>query len=110
MALKQAVAHQPVSAGLAAYNPAFKYYKEGVLNDPACGEKVDHAVLIVGYGKDSKTNQEFWLIRNSWDTTWGEEGYVRLAITGDGPGMCGIHTQPVWPIVKTDDGRESYDA
>ena len=56
MALKQAVAHQPVSAGLAAYNPAFKYYKEGVLNDPACGEKVDHAVLIVGYGKDSKTN------------------------------------------------------
>ena len=96
-----------MSSAVAAYNPAFKYYSSGVLNDPACGSNVDHAILIVGYGRDSKTNQEFWLVRNSWDTTWGEKGYVRLAITGDGPGMCGIHSQPVWPIVKTDDGKQS---
>ena len=46
-------------------------------------------------------------MRNSWDTTWGEEGYVRLAITGDGPGMCGIHTQLSWPLIQTDDGKKS---
>ena len=108
--LKQAVAHQPIAGALAAYNPAFMNYKGGILNDPSCGQSVNHAVLIVGYGKDAQTGQEFWLIRNSWDTTWGEEGYIRLAITGDGPGMCAIQTQLYWPLVKTGDGKKSKDS
>jgi len=40
--------------------------------------------LAVGYESD------FYKVKNSWGASWGEEGFIRLARTGDGPGMCGI--------------------
>lgn len=39
---------------------------------------IDHVVQLVGYGHDNDFNQDYWLIRNSWGTTWGEEGYMKL--------------------------------
>jgi C1A family cysteine protease len=61
-----------------------------VYNDfVGCGTTLDHAVIAVGYGTDS-VGGEYWLIRNSWSASWGEQGYIRMAIIGDGPGMCGV--------------------
>lgn len=57
---------------------AWSDYESGVFN--GCnGDKVDidHVVQLVGYGEDSESGQ-YWLIRNSWDVTWGESGYIRL--------------------------------
>jgi len=45
---------------------------------------LDHGVIVVGYGSN------FWKVRNSWGASWGESGYVRLARTGNGAGMCGV--------------------
>ena len=42
----------------------------GVLNDPSCGFDVDHAVAVVGYGTDPKTNRDYWIIRNDWGPGW----------------------------------------
>lgn len=55
----------------------FLYYSKGIFDDPRCSRRrddVDHAIVIVGYGRENNVN--YWLIKNSWGTTtWGEGGY-----------------------------------
>merc|ERR1711957_66911 len=41
-------------------------------------EKVDHSVLLVGWGEDSQTGEKFWIIQNTWGETWGENGFFRM--------------------------------
>jgi len=54
-------------------------------------------MLAVGFGNDTK-GQEFWIVKNSWDTDWGEDGYVRMARNWDN--NCGIATEPMYPKLK----------
>ena len=54
----------------------------------------DHPVLIVGYGTDDKAGS-YWIAQNSWGTKWGEDGYVRIAIT-EGKGVMGVQRAPVY--------------
>ena len=63
-------------------------YQSGIFNDDNCGYTIDHAVALVGYG--SEDGQEYYILRNSWGTTWGEDGYMRLASNGNGLGICGV--------------------
>jgi len=89
--LMSAVAQQPVSVGLEgawADTNAFRFYKSGVLSTD-CGQKVDHGVLVVGYGTDP-TEGDYWKIRNSYGTNWGMEGYALLARGKGGAGECGL--------------------
>eukprot|EP01103_Thecamoeba_quadrilineata_P017904 TRINITY_DN6554_c0_g1_i1.p1 TRINITY_DN6554_c0_g1~~TRINITY_DN6554_c0_g1_i1.p1 ORF type:complete len:379 (+),score=61.64 TRINITY_DN6554_c0_g1_i1:60-1196(+) len=98
-------------------------YEEGVFN--GCNQTnpdIDHGVQLVGYGHDGKYG-DYWLVKNSWAPTWGEEGYIRLARSSEtecgtdlypldgtgcinGPpnvtvcGTCGILYDPAFPIVK----------
>jgi len=65
----------------------FQQYRSGIFDSTACGTSVDHATLVVGYGEEN--GQEYWIMKNSWSTGWGEYGYMRLAIV-DGAGICGI--------------------
>ena len=53
---------------------------------------MNHAVLAVGYGVEN--NQEYWLIKNSWNTSWGDQGYIKLAITSNDAGTCGVQSSP----------------
>ena len=72
----------------------FQHYKTGVFDSDACGTKLDHAVLVVGYGEDNGT--PYWIMKNSWGTVWGEEGYMQVQIA-DGAGICGIQMGPLYP-------------
>ena len=96
--LAAAVAKGPVSIAIEADKPAFQHYQSGVLDSTACGTKLDHGVLIVGYGTDSASGEDYWTVKNSWGPTWGEQGYIRIE-KGDSSakGVCGINMQPVYP-------------
>jgi len=91
-ALKSAVAQQPVSIAIEADKSAFQLYSSGVLDSSSCGTSLDHGVLLVGYGTDSGT--EYWKVKNSWGTSWGESGYIRMV---RGKNMCGIAEEPSYP-------------
>jgi cathepsin F len=66
----------------------WQFYKSGISNDPYCTSSVNHGVNIIGYGVDMNTNENYWIVRNCWGTTWGEEGYMKLI---RGVGRCGIN-------------------
>merc|ERR1712006_16641 len=96
-ALEAAVMGQPVSVAIEADTKVFQLYQSGVLDDKACGQQLDHAVLAVGYGTDD--GKKYWKVKNSWGTTWGEAGYIRLS-RGDGSDECGIlDGPPLYPVV-----------
>jgi len=85
-ALIAAIATNPTSVTIEADSHTFQYYSSGVISGSACGTNNDHAVLAVGY--DTKAG--YYYVKNSWGTSWGDYGYFRVKITGDGAGTCGI--------------------
>eukprot|EP00933_Yihiella_yeosuensis_P071400 TRINITY_DN79607_c0_g1_i1.p1 TRINITY_DN79607_c0_g1~~TRINITY_DN79607_c0_g1_i1.p1 ORF type:complete len:475 (+),score=122.18 TRINITY_DN79607_c0_g1_i1:61-1485(+) len=98
-ALMEAVAKGPVSVAIEADQLAFQTYKSGVLTKE-CGDKLDHGVLIVGYGHDAASGKDYWKVKNSWGPSWGEQGYLRLERGVAGDGECGIKAQPCYPVVS----------
>ena len=86
--MKSALAQQPIAVSIDAESDKFSFYQNGIFDYSKCGTFLDHAVLLVGYGAEN--GKEFWIMKNSWASDWGEDGYMRLAITGNGVGMCGI--------------------
>ncbi len=89
----------PVAVGLDANTMMF--YKSGVFSDAACNPNaINHGVVVVGYGTDSVTKKNFWLVRNSWGTSWGEQGYIRMdRDVQKTTGICGICTAATYPTV-----------
>merc|ERR1712080_514757 len=90
-ALQEAVGNVgPISICLCASSSAFGQYSGGIFDDPSCGTSINHAVACVGYD----TNQNYWIVRNSWGTSWGESGYIRMV---KGKNMCGMLSNSCYP-------------
>jgi cathepsin L len=86
-ALQTAVAQQPTSVALEA-SSAWQLYSGGIFTG-SCGTSLNHGVLAVGYGTSSGMN--YWKVKNSWGTSWGESGYIRMQKDiGTYGGKCGI--------------------
>ena len=77
--------YKPISVAVDA--DRWGNYAGGVLSN--CGLIVNHLALLVG------TNDDYWTIKNSWGSSWGENGYIRLA-KGN---TCAICNYPSYPIL-----------
>jgi cathepsin L len=111
-ALMDAVAHHgPVAVSIDASPMSFKFSGGGgVYYSDECGWKprdLDHAVLVVGYGTDPNTKADYWTIKNSWSSLWGDNGYIRVK-RGFGSD-CGITTSPFMPVVDEAAARRVAD-
>ncbi len=89
-----AVAQQLVSIAIQANQLAFQSYSSGVLTG-RCGQNLDHGVLAVGYGTDASTGLDYWKVKNSWGTSWGEGGYIRIERSN--ADLCGVLDAASYP-------------
>jgi len=96
--LMAAISQGPVSVTVEADKMAFQGYTSGILNSAACGTNLDHAITAVGYG--NKDGQNYYIVRNSWGPTWGDQGYIMIAAVEGTAGICGIQQSSVWPSMK----------
>uniref|UniRef100_A0ACD5UFC7 Uncharacterized protein n=1 Tax=Avena sativa TaxID=4498 RepID=A0ACD5UFC7_AVESA len=94
--LMEAVAKQPVTVAIEVA-ASFAKYKSGVYLGP-CGYAHNHIVTIVGYGKDASTGKKYWIVKNSFGTSFGMDGYILFERGVPDPrGLCGIARFPVYP-------------
>jgi len=95
--LKTLIENGPVMILVSAGNNAWQGYAGGVLDTSSCfaSGRIDHAVLAVGYGTDN--GKDYWIVKNSWSTSWGESGYIRLVA---GKNQCGLGVQVILPLNK----------
>lgn len=100
-ALKLAIAyHGPISISIDASHKSLSFYANGVYYEPACGntnDDLDHSVLAVGYGE--LFGQKYWLVKNSWSTYWGNDGYFLL---NQKDNNCGAATEPTFVVLTED--------
>ena len=100
--MKALIKQQPVTIAIAANNKYIHSYANGIIDSYGCYaeelyddediNQVNHGVLAVGYGHDKTTGLDYWLVKNSWNTTWGDKGYFKVKIDNeDSDGICGMY-------------------
>jgi xylem cysteine proteinase len=103
--MMSALSQQPVSVAIEADQRDFQLYSSGVFTGK-CGTNLDHGVVLVGYG--SIDNLDYYILRNSWGTSWGSEGYMYLGRGNDpntgkpynnGAGQCGVLGEGSYPNI-----------
>jgi C1A family cysteine protease len=99
-ALLDAIVNQgPISVAIDASHKSLSFYAEGVYYEPDCANNadgLDHAVLAVGFGTDS-VGGDYWIIKNSWSTHYGQNGYMWMSRNNNN---CGVATSATYVILQ----------
>ncbi len=87
----------PISIAIDASLESFRFYKNGTYYEIQCSTTLlNHGVLLVGYGTDGY-GKDYYLVKNSWGTNWGMEGYIKMSRNRDN--NCGIASVASYPVV-----------
>jgi len=96
-ALVSALQDGPVDVAVDANQSSFQFYSQGIYYDERCKNAfsaLNHEMTAVGYG--SNEQGEYWIVRNSWGSSWGMQGYILMARNKNN--HCGIATDAVFPL------------
>lgn len=81
----------------------FLYYRSGIYTGEGCvGVSLNHAMQAVGFGTDSRSGDEYVIIRNQWGTSWGINGYAKVRLDRGTTGVCGVYTDNTFTLVGYD--------
>jgi hypothetical protein len=107
--LKAAIAQiGPIEVSISFVHEKFMRYASGVYFDPECDSvKTNHAVSVVGYGKDNRTGLDYFLVKNSWGDLWGENGFIKIARNKEN--HCGIAKHAIFPLLKESNFVVDYE-
>jgi cathepsin X len=86
----------PIACGIAVTD-AMENYTDGVFEDTTGDMDIVHDISIVGYGVDEETQKPYWLIRNSWGSHWGINGFMKLI---RGKNNMAIESDCAWAAPK----------
>ncbi|KAK8813267.1 hypothetical protein WA158_002859 [Blastocystis sp. Blastoise] len=93
--MRQALSKRVLSVAVSAGSSIWQHYKSGIVDDEECGTDLNHGVAAVAYGTEN--GKEYILIKNSWGSEWGDQGYIKIAYVPKGEGICGLNLNPCFP-------------
>lgn len=90
-------ANSPLAVLIDASSKSFQSYSSGVYYDPSCSQStINHAVLAVGYDMSGSSSQQYWIVKNSWGSGWGDRGYISMRM---GVNQCNVERYVDYPVV-----------
>merc|ERR1739838_693802 len=90
-------ANHPMAVLIYARSKSFQNYHSGVYYDPNCSQStINHAVLAVGYDRSGSSSNQYWIVKNSWGSGWGDHGYIKMRYNVN---QCNVERYPDYPVV-----------
>ena len=99
------VTQGPLAIFLNIDHESFMRYASGVYFEPKCGNRTTHASLLVGY--ENEGDQAFWIVKNSFGSQWGEDGFIKIARNKGND--CAVRKFGVFPVTESIEVENSFE-